>query len=254
MKKRVFFNNKLLGKKKIYGLLFILFSIFLSACASSGVSREAASNIDQGVEDTKSRIDNAASGSVADSYQNTSQQTKGMLIGGVTGAGVGSLTPALGIFPGLAIGAIFGGSYGAYIDAHTTLRDKLENRGANIIILGDQILIVLPSARIFDAFTAKIKPDAYSTLQLVADFVNKFTKMTVKISAYTNDMGPAEVDLALSQQQAESVARFLTADGMDARLIYAMGYGGTRLVQKNTTDWDGSENYRIEITLEKLYV
>jgi outer membrane protein OmpA-like peptidoglycan-associated protein len=78
--------------------------------------------------------------------------------------------------------------------------------------------------------------------------------MLVKIAVYTNGMCPDEVNLALSQEQAESVARFLTAGGIDARILYAVGYGASHLVQRSSYAWDGSDNYRIEITLEKLYV
>ena len=116
------------------------------------------------------------------------------------------------------------------------------------------MLVVLPSARIFNALTADIKPDAYSTLEMVARYLNRFTKISIQIAAYTNDVGSQRVALALSQKQAESVARFLTASGLDARLLYAVGYGGENLVDSNSLDWDGSDNYRIEITLEKQYV
>jgi outer membrane protein OmpA-like peptidoglycan-associated protein len=88
----------------------------------------------------------------------------------------------------------------------------------------------------------------------VASYINRYTKILVKISAYTNALGPKEVDLALSQQQADSISKFLLACGLDARLTYAVGYGGTHLVQKNSYSWGASDNYRIEITLEKLYV
>ncbi len=243
----------LLRKQNFYFLSLLLISCFvLSSCASSTVSRDAASNVDMGVQNAKSLVD--SDGSIADSYQNASQRSKGLLLGGAAGAGVGALSSGIGILPGAAVGALFGGSYGSYIDSYTSYSDQLENRGATIVILGDQILIALPSVRIFHAMTANIKPDAYSTLKLVAKYINGYTKMLVKIAAYTNAVGPKEVDQALSQQQAESVAKFLWACGLDARLTYAVGYGGTHLVQKNSYSWDGSDNYRIEITLEKLYV
>ena len=77
--------------------------------------------------------------------------------------------------------------------------------------------------------------------------------MMVKVSAYTDDTGSRTIDLNLSKQQAQQVAKALLATGIDARLLYADGYGGTNLVRANTMDWD-TDNYRIEITLEKLYV
>ena len=143
-----------------------------------------------------------------------------------------------------------GAGYGAYIDANTTLADKLENRGANIIVLGDQVRIILPSARIFQPETANIKPQAHSTLKLLAKYINGYTKMLVKVSAYTDRSGPCDVNLALSQMQADNVANYLLASGLDARVLYAIGYGGTHLVEKSCNVWDDTDNYRIEVTLK----
>ena len=226
---------------------------FLSACAASNVSRDVASNIDQGVQHTTNVVNDMSEGDLADSYQNSSQTAKGVVLGGAAGAITGAFVPAVGVIPGTAVGAIFGGSYGAYIDSNTTIEDQLANRGATIVILGDQMLIVLSSARIFQDATAVIKPQAYSTLHLVANYINGFTKMLVKVTAYTNDIGPRQADLALSQQQAENVAKFLNATGLDSRLLYAVGCGGTHLIVPRTATTE-SDNNRIEITLEKLYL
>lgn len=239
-------------------VLSILFSVcaccfILFGCASSDVSRDAASNVDKGVQNAKDMVDGAMDSSIADSYENASQATKGAVLGGAAGGVAGAFTPGVGLFPGLAIGAIFGASYGSYIDANSSLEDKLKNRGANIVILGDQILIIVPSARLFNENTSNIKPQAYSTFEMLAEFINRYTKMLVKVAAYTDATGSSDIDLSLSQQQAECAAKLLAASGVDARILYAEGYGGTRLVERNNLKWD-SDNYRIEITLEKLHV
>lgn len=234
--------------------VLVLISIFmLYGCASSHVSRDVASNVDMGVQNAKGLVDGVSESSIADSYQNASQRAKGAMLGGAAGAVGGSLVTAIGALPGGLVGAVFGASYGSYIDRQATLEDQLKNRGANIVILGDQILIVLPSARLFRHMTASIKPDAYSTIELTAIYINRFTKTLVKISAHTAALSSPEVDFALSQKQAEAVSRMLQASGVDARILYASGYGGTQLVQGGS-NWEGNDNYRIEITLEKLYV
>lgn len=234
--------------------IITLFCFILTSCAASDASRDTAANIDLGVQNAKNLVNGVANGNIADSYQNTSQTAKGALIGGAAGAITGAFSSGIGVIPGTATGLIFGAAYGSYIDSQTNFDDQLENRGANIVVLGDQILIVLPSARIFNPYTAEIKPSAYSTLGMVAHYINRYTKMLVKVAAYTNDTGSERVDLALSEQQAQNVAKILSASGVNTRLLYAAGYGGTRLVTKNSLDWDESDNYRIEITLEKLYV
>lgn len=225
----------------------------LSGCASSNVSRDAAANVDMGVQNARSMTTSAGDTNIADSYQNASQTTKGALLGGTAGGITGALSSGVGFLPGAGIGAILGASYGSYISSNETLEDRLQNRGGTIVVLGDQILIVLPSSSIFETWTPRIKPQAYSTLALVTRYINRFTKMLVKVSVYTDDTGAKDVDISLSQQQADNVAKFLTASGIDARVLYAAGYGGTQLVSSHTGNWE-SDNYRVEITLEKLYV
>lgn len=233
-------------------LLSLVFCAIFVGCASSNVSRSYASSVDEGREGTQSVFSDATTSTIEDTYQNASQTSKGMVIGGTAGAVTGALTSGVGAVPGAAAGLILGGSYGAYIDANTTLRDKLENRGIVVVVLGDQVLIMAPSARLFNYMSSTIRPSQYGTVDLIAQYINQFTKTLVKVSAYTDDSGSKGVDLALSKQQAKNVAKLLSGYGVDARLLYAEGYGGTHLVERSTMQWGGSDNYRIEITLEKL--
>lgn len=208
------------------------------------MGKQNARNLTSGVGDS----------SLSQSYNNASQATKGALLGGVAGGVTGSFVSGVGVLVGTAGGAILGASYGAYIDSLTTLEDKLENRGVTVVELGDQILIVLPSSRMFTYMSGQLQPQAYNTMDLLAQYINSYQKTLVKVAAYTNDTGSRRVDLALSQQQAQTIAKTLMAYNVDARVLYAEGYGGTNLVEQNSLDWDNSENYRVEITLEKLVV
>lgn len=234
------------------GALLLIYSFILSGCAQSDVSREVTANIDVGVQNTRDMAN--STGTLADSYQNASQAVKGAFLGGAGGGIVGTFTPGLGTLAGAAVGAILGGSYGSYIESNSSLEDQLHNRGATVVVLGDQILIVIPSARIFNPLTSTIKTSSYSTLNMVTRYINQYTKMLIKVSVYTNNTGSRRFDVALSQQQANSIVKYLTEAGIDARILYAAGYGGSHLVVSTAYDWESSDNYRVEITLEKLYV
>lgn len=235
-------------------ILLIPFCLILSGCASSNVSRYAATNVDLGVQNAKNLVVAGAEGSIVDTYQNLGQSVKGALIGGAAGAIVGSVSSGgIGTLAGAGAGVIFGASYGAYINSNINLEDDLRNRGVNLVELGDQLMIVIPSARLFSPMASQIRPEAFTTLYLVTKYINRFNKILVKIAAYTNDTGSPRVDISLSNEQAQSIAKFFLADGIDARLLYAVGYGGTHLVSRNALTWGASDNYRIEITLEKMY-
>ncbi len=239
----------------MFRVLVLIATILLYGCATSPASRTAASNVDIGVQNAKNlSSDMTQNNSLSQSYQNTSQATKGAILGGAAGAVTGSFVSGVGAVVGTAGGAILGASYGAYIDSISTLSDRLENRGVTVVELGDQILIVIPSSALFTYMSGELQPQANSTLDLVAQYINKYPNTLVKVSGYTNDTGSSRVDLALSQQQAATVAKTLQAYKLNTRVLYAQGYGGTNLVERNSLDWDHSANYRIEITLEKLPV
>lgn len=233
-------------------IVFVLLAVLMTGCASSDVSREAEHQVDAGFSNGRNTF--GGDYSLSESYQNASQTSKGVVIGGVAGALTGWMTSGVGVFPGLASGAILGGALGAYIDAHTTLVDKLENRNVKVIVLGDQVLIVLYSDSLFDGMTGHLKSSSYSTLNLVAELIGHYTNMMVTVAGYTNDMGPKNIDIEISRAQARSVAKYLWRRGVNTRMLYAEGYGGSKLVSPNATDWNLGENYRIEITLEKLPV
>ncbi len=199
--------------------LIVICCLIITGCASSAVQRDAAANVDLGVQNAKNLVDGASDGSVADSYQNSSQTAKGMVYGGIAGATVGSLAPGVGFFAGTAVGAVMGGSYGTYIDSNATLEDQLQNRGANIVILGDQILLVMPSVRIFQSMTADIKPQAYGTINLIAKFVNQYTKTLVKVSVYTDNTGSRSADVGLSQEEANAASQ-----NVNRRMVWMLVY------------------------------
>lgn len=236
--------------KQFLFFIFIPFSL-LQGCASSDLARKSAGGVDTVYTDVSTSVSSLGKGDVAGFYQNTSQTTKGVILGGISGAVIGSSIINVGALGGMAVGAILLGSLGAYIDSHSNLIDRLKNRGVKVFVLGDQVLIVLPSSRTFYANTANIIYGEDSTMGMVAELIGNYTNISVKVSGYTDDTGAPIVDRTLSQQQADNVAKSLWRHGVNTRLLYSEGYGGTRLVSKNTCDW-ASDNYRVEITMEKL--
>jgi outer membrane protein OmpA-like peptidoglycan-associated protein len=239
------------------GFLLILLSVLYSAllgCASSSVSRSAADEVDTAYENSHSMIKHAGDNNPEDAFQNATQTSKGALIGGTAGAVAGGvMSGSAGILPGAAGGAIIGSVLGAYIDFHTNVRDQLENRGVNVLVLGDQVMIILPSAQVFNGMTPDIHAPAYSTLDLVAQLINNSTTMLVRVGAYTNDVGNKEVNKVVSQQQANAIVKYLWTR-LHTRVLSGYGYGGENLIERNNLSWAEGANYRVEITLERLPV
>lgn len=223
-------------------------------CASSSVSRSAAGQVDSAYENSNNLVMHAGDNNPESAFQNATQTSKGVIIGGAAGAVVGGVTSgSAGFLPGAAGGAIIGGVLGAYIDSHTNVRDQLENRGVKVMFLGDHIMLVLPSAQVFAGMTPEIHAQYYSTLDLVAKLINSYTSTLVRVGAYTNDIGDKQVNAVISQQQANAIVKYLWGR-LNTRVLTGYGYGGSNLVERNNLQWAEGANYRIEITLEKLPV
>lgn len=232
---------------------FISAIIFLQGCASSGVSRDASGEFHKTYQNASSAFD-SESVNVAEAYQGSSQTTKGVMIGGAAGAVIGGIASSWsGVLPGMAGGAIFGGALGAYIDSKASIADQIINRGNKVIVLGDQILIILPSQRVFVGGTPTLQPYSYKTLDLVSQLIGGYPNISVKVAAYTGNNGPERINRSLSQEQANAVVKYLWRTQINTRVLYAEGGGGSKPVTESISDWVGA-NYRVEITLEKLPV
>ena len=232
---------------------FIFTALFLQGCASSDVSRNASGEFQKTYQNVSGAFDSNGV-SVAESYQGTSQTTKGVMIGGATGAVVGGIASGwTGVVPGAVGGAIFGGALGAYIDSKASITDQIINRGNKVIVLGDQILIIWPSDHVFVEGTSTLQPYSYKTLELVSQFISGYPNISVKVAAYTGSNGPERISRSLTQEQANSVIKYLWRTKINTRLLYAEGGDGYKPVTETVTDWSGA-NYRVEITLEKLPV
>ncbi len=230
--------------------LLLLISAVLQGCASSDVSRNAAMSVDSAYKRSDLLSSGAGDASPVNSYKNSSEIAQGATEGGLAGAVIGGATSGtIGILPGAVGGAVVGGVLGALVEHHSNIIDQIENRGGQVFVLGDQIMIVLPSVQIFRGISPSIRPQAYPTLDLVAQMIRGYATISVKVAAYTYGDGTPEIDLSVSQQQADNVVKYLGSRA-DTRLIHAVGYGGAHLIDKI-----GAEaNYRLEITFEKLPV
>lgn len=124
--------------------------------------------------------------------------------------------------------------------------------GVQLIQVGDDVKFVLPSDSFFCAHTATLNRSRYPVLDMIAAFMCGLQKMNVKVSGYT-DCGDCHVrNLALSRQQAQTLADYLSRQGIDARLLYAVGYGECVPIACNETCKGQASNRRVEITFRKI--
>ena len=126
----------------------------------------------------------------------------------------------------------------------------LQDQGIQVIHQGETFRIVLPDDYLFEPDSANIREDYKPTLQLVAKLIKTYDKINVKVAAYLDNGAGQSYLKALSTRQAQVVSDFLWYHGVDARLLYAVGYS-----HSNAVDWNGdmegrSHNRRVEISFQ----
>ncbi len=62
-------------------------------------------------------------------------------------------------------------------------------------------------------------------LDQLAALLKGLNKYVIKVAGYTDNVAVPERSLALSRQQAQIIANYLWNSGVDARVLYATGYG-----------------------------
>ncbi|QNH07709.1 OmpA family protein [Pseudomonas sp. B11D7D] len=200
-------------------------------------------------------------GCTTNPYTGESQAGKAGVYGGIgaaTGAVIGAATSskkdrAKGALIGAAVGGATGGGYGYYVDTQEAkLRQTLQGTGVQVQRNGDDLKLIMPGNITFGSNSADISSSFYPTLNSLVLVFKEFNKNGVNIVGHTDSTGSQELNQSLSQRRAQSVANYLTANGVPGQRISAYGAGPSQPIASNATDAGRAENRRVEINLRPL--
>lgn len=91
-------------------------------------------------------------------------------------------------------------------------------------------------------------PGSDLALNQIAQLLRDNPDKRLRIEGHTDDTGPAAVNLRLSQERAQAVARYLEARNVSPSQLIAKGYGASQPIADNTSDTGRARNRRIEIS------
>jgi len=97
--------------------------------------------------------------------------------------------------------------------------------------------------------SAELTPNAERLLQPVAETLSKNPDMYVEIDGHTDSKGSDRYNMGLSRRRAESVKRYLVAQGVPASQITTRGFGERMPIADNTTEEGRAQNRRVEIKI-----
>ena len=200
-------------------------------------------------------------GCTTNPYTGESQAGKAGIYGGIgaaTGAVIGAATSSKkdrtkGALIGAAVGGAAGGGYGYYVDTQEAkLRQTLQGTGVQVQRNGDDLKLIMPGNITFASNSADISSSFYPTLNSLVLVFKEFDKNGVNIVGHTDSTGSQELNQSLSQRRAQSVANYLTANGVPGQRISAYGAGPSQPIASNASEAGRAQNRRVEINLRPL--
>jgi len=103
---------------------------------------------------------------------------------------------------------------------------------------------------LFDTGDTTISETSYGLLDALVYVVNNCEVRRIVVTGYTDSVGSAENNLALSLRRAQAVADYLIAAGIDKGRIEVVGLGQQNPIASNDTEEGRAMNRRIEFTVE----
>lgn len=179
-------------------------------------------------------------------------------IGAVSGAVIGAATSskkdrAKGALIGAAVGGAAGGGYGYYVDTQEAkLRQTLQGTGVQVQREGDNLTLIMPGNITFATDSANIAPSFYAPLNNLANSFKQYNQNTIEIVGYTDSTGSRQHNMDLSQRRAQSVAGYLTAQGVDGTRLSTRGMGPDQPIASNSTADGRAQNRRVEVNLRPV--
>src|SRR4051812_14156960 len=98
----------------------------------------------------------------------------------------------------------------------------------------------------FDTAKATIRPESFSHLDAVVDFMVHKKDARVEISGHTDNVGNAKANKTLSEKRAQACRNYIVSKGIEKKRLDAVGFGDEPPIAPNDTDAGRKKTRRIE--------
>jgi outer membrane protein OmpA-like peptidoglycan-associated protein len=191
--------------------------------------------------------------------EQTSNTTRGALIGAAAGAVVGLISGDDAVerrqraLIGAGVGALAGGAIGNYMDRQEAeLRAELEGTGVSVTRIGDNITLNMPGNVTFPTDSSDLNASFYEVLNSVGKVLKEFDQTVVEVAGHTDNTGSEAYNQGLSERRASSVSQYLQARDISGDRLITVGMGELRPVADNSSAAGRQSNRRVEITMVPL--
>lgn len=136
-------------------------------------------------------------------------------------------------------------------DSAAQAREKLRQQLNSVLATQESArgLIVNMSDVLFDTGKYTLKPDTKVALARVSGILMAYPALKVQVEGHTDSVGGDDYNQKLSENRANTVAAFLTSQGVTQENVTAKGFGKTRPVADNGTAQGRQQNRRVELVV-----
>ncbi len=187
---------------------------------------------------------------------------RGAIIGAASGAVIGGLAKKSDRKKGALIGAVGGGlagaAVGAYMDRQKQDLERVlgPERASGAIQIeklpGDILRVTMTEQTAFEFDSAQIKSGFYTTMDKIANVVNRYGKTHLTIVGHTDNVGTEEYNQRLSERRAQAVAQYFANQGVIQERLAPEGKGEAAPRASNATPEGRRLNRRVEIYIEPI--
>ncbi len=131
-----------------------------------------------------------------------------------------------------------------------SIQDMFAADEAEVYRQGDDVLIRSYGFN-FPSGASEIRSENFPLLKKIISAIELFPQSKVAVAGHTDNRGSDELNLSLSNDRAETVARFLVDVGnIAAERVSSNGYGKARPLASNETEAGRAANRRVEVLID----
>jgi len=123
-----------------------------------------------------------------------------------------------------------------YIDHDTTMNtlgvEESKKFRADLWLMRVPLDEIVIGDIVYDFDSDQLKPQSLGSLDSLVHFLNRASNLRISLNSHTDSRGSDAYNQDLSQRRAESVVRYMIAQGIDSARLVPAGFGETKLLNR----------------------
>lgn len=122
---------------------------------------------------------------------------------------------------------------------------EIVKKTISVVELGRRLII----ENLLFPTNSSVLPDSVYELEILRQFMTNKTNFSVRIEGHTDSKGNKRLNKRLSLKRAEAVRQYLIKKGIAPNRIISAGYGDTKPIADNTSEFGRRLNRRTEVVI-----